>query len=252
MVFEITDFKKAGFGKTKFGLIICVVLVVALVFSNVWFFRENEALIIERDGLKTEVDTLKTEMASLITERDDLKDEVDILVAERDEARAEVETLMGVNKTLTAGVEALIKERDSLKIEVAERQHEIFLRDREIDSLKGQISSLNYQIDELNDQIEELEGSKLEEDIAVKGLGWIEENEEWLWRERVYGRIVNVGLGDAHHVTLIVRWYLGEELVGIKEYYRYVLGGVGGVWEIDEYFTFDEQPDTYEVELSWE
>jgi chromosome segregation ATPase len=158
VVFEISEVKKEGSGKIKVALIVCVILVVALVFSNFWLFRENEALIIEREEFRTEVDRLETKMASLILERDSLKDNVDTLVVERDEARAEVETLVGFNRTLTAGVEALIEERDSLKLEVAKGKHEIFLRDMEIDSLKGQISSLNIQIDELNDQIEELRG----------------------------------------------------------------------------------------------
>jgi len=78
MVFRMTNAKKEGFRKTKVGLIVCAILVVALAFSNVWFFLGNESLQNQVNTLETDKNTLQTQVSSLEANKSQLESQVSV------------------------------------------------------------------------------------------------------------------------------------------------------------------------------
>ncbi|HDQ06434.1 MAG TPA: hypothetical protein ENN36_06920 [Candidatus Bathyarchaeota archaeon] len=117
----MADAKKQGFGKTQVGLIVCAVLVVALAFSNVWLFIENEnlqnqvnTLETDKSNLQSQISSLNTQIAALQNETKWLEYEIDVLRGPRQVVVNHLEgnfgfdvafVYFGSNETLTYGAE---------------------------------------------------------------------------------------------------------------------------------------------------
>ncbi len=127
---------KKEFGKTKAGLIICAVLVIALAGSTAWFF-------IETGNLQTQVNRLQGDKSAL-------QNQVDILQTDKSNLQNQISTLELEKAELEIQVSSLQTEKNDLQNDVASAN-------TQIENLNSQISSLNTQISNLETQIDSLE-----------------------------------------------------------------------------------------------
>ncbi|MEJ5327825.1 MAG: hypothetical protein WHU54_06225 [Candidatus Bathyarchaeia archaeon] len=82
----MADAKKERVGKTKVGLIVCAVLVIALTLSNMWFFLENETL-------QNQVNSLQTQVSSLEGDKNQLESQVNDLETDKTNMQTQINAL---------------------------------------------------------------------------------------------------------------------------------------------------------------
>lgn len=225
---------KEGIGKTKVGLIICVVLVVALAFSNVWLFIVNESLQnqintleIDKNNLQIQVSTLEenksqleSQVSSLQTDKSSLQTQLSSLEAENDQLQALLD-----DKNIEIG--DFQNQIDSQNEVITNLQNQIDSKESEITSLSDQISNLNAQITDLNNQIDDLKAPKL---VKV-GLEAEDNRIDEPYFLHVYGWVCNVGRNAAYNSTLhLVAYYINGTLA--IDTYLEIGPLLGGQWNV--------------------
>lgn len=248
--------------KKKIVYVAVTVLVAILAISNVWFFMGTEDLKSQVTYGETEIvhfndviETLKTEAVQRDTEVFDRDRQIDSLEGQITSLNNQIEDL---NNSLEAKIVELNGWIDDRETEIENLYNRMYSKDVEIRSLQDQLNAkdnavrdLQKQLDTKTAELNELKAPKLEENIRVMGWEWITTENGERWQERVTGTITNKGLGTATDVTLIIRWYLKGEFLYIRQVYHRQHLTTGDVWTIKQFFEFDQQPDSHEVELSW-
>jgi len=156
MVFTMADTKKTGFGKTKVGLTICTVLVIALTFSNVWFFLENESL--------------QNQVNSLEADKTVLQNQVSSLEADKNSLQTQVSSLEGDESQLESQVTDLETDKSNLQKQVSNLQSQVGILESEKSDLETQVNGLVDDKSSLESQISNLESEKTNLQTEINSL----------------------------------------------------------------------------------
>lgn len=105
---------KSRISRAKVGLIICVVLVVLLSISNVWFFNTNQslqnlisALETQNRDLQNQIGTLQSQNTNLQSQISNLQSQISSLKIQNDQLQSEADALQTQNNRLQNEIEAL-------------------------------------------------------------------------------------------------------------------------------------------------
>ena len=105
----MTEVEKKGTGKAKVALVVCVVLVVILAVSNVWFFMRAESF-------GNQINDLETDKSNLQSQVNSLQNEVNSLEIGNSNLESQINNLLDQISDLEYQNTVLQNEVDSLKL----------------------------------------------------------------------------------------------------------------------------------------
>lgn len=223
---QMTHNSEKSFGKSKIGLIVCAVLAIALLFSNVWFILGNDSLQnqvrtleTEKSGLQEEKSGLQDQVSSLTSEKSQLESQVSSLeedkrnfqnqVNERNDEIDALKALVEERNRWVAERDALIEEKDGLIEErnawITERDMCISERDAEIDSLWALVDERDRWIEGLEEEIQNLQHPGVVTRLGATDVRTDENPRLW-----ITGEVLNRGIKDVANVRLYVVLYQGN------------------------------------------
>jgi len=104
--------------RAKIGLAVCVVLVVLLAISNVWFFNRNQSLQNLRSALETQNSDLQKQIDTLQTQNTNLQSQISSLQSQINNLKTQNGQLQSQQEILQSEVDALQTQNNGLQDEI--------------------------------------------------------------------------------------------------------------------------------------